>query len=121
MIVTTTVGTGAGVGVGFSGVGVGIGLETVGVGVGLGNVGVGADGVFVGLAIVVLALDGVFVALTVLLSPPQAANTIKSTAIKRPYQAMRLGKYVIFTIESTSSVLDYGKDEGNFLEDSSII
>ena len=123
VIVTTTVGTGVGVGVGFGGTGVGLGLETVGVGVGLGNVGVGAgrvdvgvspagidggdnaDGVFVGPTKFVLATVGAVVTVAVLLSPPQAANTINSAAIKRLYPAIRLDKYVLFTIKSASSRL----------------
>lgn len=94
MIVTTT--EGAGVGVGFGGVGVGLGLKTVGVGVGLDSVGVGlgrddvgdwAEGMFVVPTIVVLSAVGVVVTVEVLLSPPQAVNTINSATIKRLYQA----------------------------------
>jgi hypothetical protein len=116
VIVTTTVETCIGVGVGFGRVGVGVGLETVGaglgcagVGVGFGRVGVGfgvgAEGVFVVPTIVVLALVGAGVAVTVLLSPPHAVNVIKSAAIKRLYQAMRLGTYMLLSIQCASSRL----------------
>jgi hypothetical protein len=116
MIVTTTVGAGVWVGVGFGRVGVGVGLETVGVGVdragvgvGFGRVGVGvgdgAEGVFVVPTVVVLALVGAGVAVAVLLSPPHAVNVINSAAIKRPYQATRLDTYKFFSIQSASSRL----------------
>ena len=97
VIVTTTLGAGFEVGVGFGRVGIGVGLEIVGVGgtdvgVGVGRVGVGdgAEGVFVVPIIVVLTLVGAGVAVAVLLSPPHAVNVINSTAIKRLNQAMRL-------------------------------
>ena len=123
VIVTTTVETGIGVGVGFGGIGVGLGLEIVGVEVGLGNVGVGpgrvgvgvnpigfdvgdkADGVFVGPTLDVLATVGLVLAVVVLLSPPQATRTINNAAIKRLYQATRLDKYKFFSIQSTLSRL----------------
>jgi hypothetical protein len=110
MIVTTTVG--AGVGVGFGGIGVGLGLKTVGVGVGLDSVGVGvgrddvgdgAEGVFVVPTIVVLPAVGVVVTVEVLLSPPQAVNTINSAITKRLYKVIGLDTYMFLSILSASS------------------
>ena len=101
VIVTTTIETCVGVGVGFCGVrvgdgfggiGVGLGLEIVGVKVGLGNVGVKlfgsvvgdrSDGVFVRPTLDVTATVGSDLALVVLLSPPQATRTINNVVIKR--------------------------------------
>lgn len=112
MIVTTTVGAGVGVGVGFFGVGVGLGLKTVGVGVGLDSVGVGvgrddvgdgAEGVFVVPTIVVLPAVGVVVTVEVLLSPPQAVNTINSAITKRLYKVIGLDTYMFLSILSASS------------------
>jgi hypothetical protein len=117
MIVTTTVGAGVGVGfggvgVGFGGIGVGLGLKTVGVGVGLDSVGVGvgrddvgdgAEGVFVVPTIVVLPAVGVVVTVEVLLSPPQAVNTINSAITKRLYKAIGLDTYMFLSILSASS------------------
>lgn len=123
VIVTTTVGDEAGVGVGFDSVGVGRGLETVGVGFGLGGVGVkpgrddvgvcpggidvgdSVDGVFVVPALVVLASVGAGVAVALLLSPPHAVKTTNSASIKRLDQAKPLDKYMFFTIHTTSSRL----------------
>lgn len=125
VIVTTTVGdeAGVGVGVGFDSVGVGPGLETVGVGFGLGGVGVkpgrddvgvcpggidvgdSVDGVFVVPALVVLAIVGAGVAAALLLSPPHAVKTTNSASIKRLDQAKLLDKYMFFTIHTTSSRL----------------
>jgi len=116
VIVTTIVGAGVGVGVGFSGVGIGVGFETVGVGVNLCGVGVGTDrvgvglgdgaeGVFVVPTMVVLAFVGADVAVAVLLSPPHAANIINNAAIKRLYQAMCLDTYMFFCIQGASSRL----------------
>ena len=141
MIVTTTVGDEIGVGVGFDSVGVGLGLEIAGVGSGLGGGGVGvkpdrddvgvspggidvgdsADVVFVVPVIVVLVIVGAGVAIAVLLSPPHAVKTTNSASIKRQDQAMLLDKHTFFTIHTTSSVWYDGKDEGNFLADSSIV
>ena len=132
VIVTTTVETGIGVGVGFGGVGVGdgfggigvgLGLEIVGVEVGLGDVGFGpdrvgvgvnpigldvgdkADGVFVGPTLDVLATVRSVLAVVVLLSPSQATRTINNAAIKRLYQATRLDTYKFFSIQSICSRL----------------
>ena len=116
VIVTTTVETCVGVGVGFCGVGIGVGLETVGVGVGRAGVGVGfgligvgvgdgAEGVFVVPTVVVLAFVGAGVAVAVLLSPPHAVNTINSAAIKGLYQTTRLDTYMFFSIQSACSRL----------------
>lgn len=123
VIVTTTVGDEAGVGVGFDSVGVGPGLETVGVGFGLGGVGVkpgrddvgvcpggidvgdSVDGVFLVPALVVLAIVGAGVAVALLLSPPHAVKTTNSASIKRLDQAKLFDKYMFFTIHTTSSRL----------------
>jgi hypothetical protein len=149
VIVTTIGGAGVGVGVGFCGVGVGVGLaivgvgvgidlepvsddcglglEAVGVGVGFADVGLGRDDVAVSpgcvftvptRAVLVRVGEGVIVAVVV--SPPQAASATKRATIQRQHQAMRPGKYMFFIIPTTSSCLDDGKDEENFLADSSI-
>ena len=109
VIITTTVETCVGVGVGFCGVCVGVGLVTVGVGVGRTGVGVGfglvgvgvgdwAEGVIVEPMLDVLATVGSVLVVVVLLSPPQATRTINNTVIKRLYQAKRLDTYLFFSI-----------------------
>jgi hypothetical protein len=136
MIVTTTAGAGVGVGigVGFGGgaVGVGVGLAIAGVGVGLAGVGVGfgwvgvgvgdgVEGVLVVPTTVVLAMFGAGVAVAVLLSPPHAVKIINRAAIKRPYQALRLDRYMFLSILVPLPVKFDGTDEGNFRVDSSIV
>lgn len=112
VIVTNTVGTGVGVGLGLETVGVGVGLDDVGIGSGRDDVGVrsvgidvgdSANGVSVEPTIAVLETVGEFVTVAVLLSSPQAANTINSATIKRLNEATRLRKYGFFTIQSASS------------------
>jgi hypothetical protein len=70
-------------------------------------------------AVLVSVGEGVIVAVVVV-SPPQAASATKRATIQRHHQAMRPGKYKFFIIHTTSSCLDDGKDEENFLADSSI-
>jgi hypothetical protein len=123
VMVTTTVGTcvgvgvgfcGVGVGDGFGGIGVGLGLDIVGVEVGLGEFDVGpvglgvgdkTNGVFVRPTFCVLVTVGSVLAVVVLLSPPQATRTINNAVIKRLYQATRLETYMFFSIQNTCSRL----------------